>query len=554
MHCVYMSCGNIRKDLRSKASAHCWLLVAQIPIVKFELEEFQGILTSRLYHLCMGIWTASLKSASRNAIDMIDAHGYLRHVRTFLLAHLADNPEQQQIACVNTVQSPLSYCSPDQMGSATLSPLRHGTDTMHDIQQLLATSSSDVRNLRSFKRAAKARGLNGVYEPYWRDWQFADPCIFLAPDALHQWHRMFMDHPVKWARLLLGDSEIDKRISVLQRRFGFRHFKDGFTRFRQHTGREHRDIQRVFIALIAGHKSITPRIMKAFRSMMDFIYIAQYESHSSETLRYLRDALLGFHGSKIALSKAGVRDGKRRKGRFNIRKVEMLQHVSRLVEWLGSAPQFSTEQTERCHITMAKIPYEASNKKVYDSQICRFLDRNERVMLFSAYQTWLGACAEDVSYGDSEAGPPDEQPSTLFSEFLPQPIVNMFCRDAMSVPRNKTTAFVLMGPSPKATKLVDVGIKYGLADLHGQLMTFRRTSKHGQRLSRAKHPPIEIFSKLKTWTKVRMQLRSVQDEELVLPLLTVAAIPPSVDLPSGLYNFVLVRQPSDAAYMGIQGE
>lgn len=496
-----MTCGNIRKNLRCKASAHCWLLVAQIPVVKFDQVEFQGILSSRLYHRCMDICTASLKEVSHDAKQMVDAHGYLRHVRIFLLAHLADNPEQQLIACVNSAQSPLSFCPPDQMGNATLSPLRHGSDTLRDIQNLLTTSGTDASNFRSIKLAAKAHGLNGVTEPYWRDWCFADPCIFLAPDALHQWHRMFMDHLVTWARTLLGDTEIDKRISVLQKRIGFRHFNNGFTRFRQHTGREHRDIQRAFTAIIAGHKSITPRIMKAFRSMMDFIYIAQYESHSRQTLEYLRDALAGFHGCKIALSKAGVRNGKRRKGQFNIRKIEMLQHVPRLVQWLGSAPQFSTEQTELCHIAMAKVPYGASNKKGYDAQICRFLDRNERVLLFSAFQTWLDAFVEDLPleddlYEGSERGADprtvssdiDGYPSprqhgrdrTLhlaqllspFADLLPKPTVNFWNRDAAAVPRNKTTAFVLMGHSTAAMKLVDIAINYGLTDLHRRLMTF----------------------------------------------------------------------------------
>lgn len=50
-----------------------------------------------------------------------------------------------------------------------------------------------------------------------------------------------------------------------------------------------------------------------------------------------------------------------------------------------------------------------------------------------------------------------------------------------------------------------------------------------------------------------MQLRSVQDDEVVLPLLTVAAIPPGPELPSGLYNFVLIRQPPGAGFIGIQG-
>ncbi len=87
---------------------------------------------------------------------------------------------------------------------------------------------------------------------FWWDWEFADPGCFLVPDALHDWHKFMMAHPVHWVRLLLGDKEVDKRFSSLQRRVGFRHFKEGFTRFRQHTGREIRDIA------CYGHPWFTP--------------------------------------------------------------------------------------------------------------------------------------------------------------------------------------------------------------------------------------------------------------------------------------------------------
>lgn len=261
----------------------------------------------------------------------------------------------------------------------------------------------------------------------------------------------------------------------------------------------------------------------------------------------------------------------------------MLQHVPRLIQWLGSAPQFSTEQTELCHIAMAKVPYEASNRKGYDTQICRFLDRHERVLLFSAFQMWMDTFVENLpvtlvndSYEDSETdasivssesvGEPSSrrdrrdrttqsvQSSYPFADLLPKPTANVWNRDSATVPRNKTTAFVLMGLSSVATKLVDIAIKYGLTDLHGRFMSFHRRSKYVQHLTREARPLAVITSKFETWTKVRMQLRSVQDDETVLPLLTVAAIPPGPALPSGLYNFVLVKQPPGATYTGIQGE
>ena len=39
-------------------------------------------------------------------------------------------------------------------------------------------------------------------------------------------------------------------------------------------------------------------VIKAARSLLDFIYLAQYTSHSDETLGYMEEALKTFHKEK----------------------------------------------------------------------------------------------------------------------------------------------------------------------------------------------------------------------------------------------------------------
>ncbi len=199
--------------------------------------------------------------------------------------------------------------------------------------------------------------------------------------------------------MLLGDKEVDKCFSSLQRRVGFRHFKEGFTRFRQHTGREIRDIARSLVVTCYGHPWFTPPITRAFRGLIDFIYYAQYESQSDKTLEYLTSALQQFHANKEALSRAGVRNGKQMKGLFNIPKLELMQNAVRMVRSLGSLPQFSSDQTERLHILNAKLPYRHTNRKDYGPQMCRFLDRNEKVQLFTIYLQWI----RDVERSENRA-------------------------------------------------------------------------------------------------------------------------------------------------------
>ncbi len=523
-------------------------MIGQIPIPKFLEKKHQGILVKRLYHKCMDIITENLKAASFSAVEMVDAQGILRAVRTFLIAHLADFPEQQLISGVSQNYSPTSFAELHQFGDARPHRLRTGTSTLRQIKTI--RKSVPTNDLSEFLEASTKFGLNGIHQPFWRDWEFADPCYFLTPDPLHQWHRMFIDHPMKWLRKLMGDLEVDRRISSLQKWIGKRHFVNGFTRYKQHTGREQRDLQSFFIGIMNGHRTLKPEIIKAFRGLLDFIYIGQYESHSTTTLKYLNKALNTFHANKYDLSRAGARNGKRRnwfgRGEFFIPKLERLQHAVRLIKLCGSAPQFSTEFVERCHITMAKHPYRASNHEDYPEQMCRSRDREEKIVLFDQYLDWYSLNHRSRSRSSTTAktstvGAVDSR-KAIFLEFskkqLPQPTVSFF--DKKGVSQNDTTAFILTKRiTRKGLSLPDASELYDLPRLRYDLY-------------KPPTPPLP-FDQIDVWDRVRLQLRATQSEKALLSPETVLALPPSKEMPLGHCNFVLVKNPPESSHAGIRG-
>lgn len=317
---------------------------------------------------------------------MTDANGMKRRVRTILFARLADNPEQQMIACCSGDASFVSIARHPQLGSGQKQPRRTGIGTLDKIKAL--RSKVDPHNLCSYTNTARSMGLSGVHKPYWRNWKFADPSKFLAPDALHQWHKFFWVHMMGWARELIGDAELDRRYMALQKHVQYRHFREGFTKFLQHTCREARDLEASFIAVISDHPSISPGIMKCFRSLLDFIYIAQFDTHTTTTLKDLKACLSTFHANKHHLIEAGLRNGEKQKGEFNIRKLETMLFVPDFILSLGTCPQFNTEPTEKQHIPDAKEPYRKSNKKNVAPQVCLHLDRREKIELFAMYIEW----------------------------------------------------------------------------------------------------------------------------------------------------------------------
>ena len=555
-YAVYISCGNIDKRIRTKESAGAWLMVGQIPAAQFEDRAHKGLLHARLYHICMDIIMRNLKKASREPVEMPDSSGALRLVRTILHAHLADYPEQLLISCTAANTAPHSMAHMTHFEDSNPHPLKHRDTILALIDK--ATKAVDPDRLGRFKTHCTSLGINGVVKPFWRDWKYADPCTFLAPDALHQWHQFFWDHPMKWVRSkrLLGRRETEMRYRCLQKRVGEKFFGAGFTSLNQMTGREKRDLTSHFVGILNGHPKITPPIMDCFRGLIDFIYLAQYESHSTETLGYLDEALAAFHDNKEAVAASGVRRGVRRKNRFNIQKIELFHHVRRLIEELGSTPQFTAEQTEHCHMTMAKLPYRHTNRKGYAAQMCRFLDRQEKIHLFDLFLSWT-----KLVVGDPNLADPNEEftgfgtisPAEFAEHLLPQQVQNEFEEDN---PQNETTAFVLTSTiSKKAISFADAASLFKLPSLEALIVEY---FKHGKRIRDGADAYTDLnrnisLDSLDIWYKVRMQLYAEQDEKKVLPLVTVTASPPSEAQPFGLCNFVLVRDPEDAASSGIRG-
>ncbi len=68
-------------------------------------------------------------------------------------------------------------------------PARTGIGTLLAIRKLQMKVKAS--NITQYDRAAGKIGMNGVVKPFWHNWKFADPSKFLAPDALHQWHKFF---------------------------------------------------------------------------------------------------------------------------------------------------------------------------------------------------------------------------------------------------------------------------------------------------------------------------------------------------------------------------
>ncbi|KAJ7749355.1 hypothetical protein B0H14DRAFT_3096936 [Mycena olivaceomarginata] len=365
---VYLSIGNISKDIRRQPSAHAMVLIGYLPVSKLKCftEATRALAGYRLFHHCMRSLLKPLVEAGEKGVDMVCADGFIRRVHPILATYVADFPEQCLVACCKESRCPRCI---------TLALLdRHQQG--HDPPE--------------FDRD----GLREVYQPFWRDLPHCDIFTCFTPDLLHQLHQgVFKDHLVKWCSKLLGEAEFDARFKAMNPHPGLRQFKKGISTVSQWTGTEHKEMQRVFLGVLAG--AVNARVLTVVKSLMDFIYYAQLQSHTPKTLRRLQESLDTFHSHKDVFIDLKIRK------HFNIPKLHALQHYVDRICALGSADGYNTELPERLHIDFAKKAYQASNRRDYTSQMTVWLQLQEAFALRESYLDWL----DDTLTAEARAPP-----------------------------------------------------------------------------------------------------------------------------------------------------
>ncbi|KIK17766.1 hypothetical protein PISMIDRAFT_110808, partial [Pisolithus microcarpus 441] len=252
-----------------------------------------------------------------------------------------------------------------------------------------------------------AQGLRPIFSPFWADLPHADIFTAITSDILHQLHQgIFKDHFKKWCMVLMDKQDFDACFRTMPVFLGLCHFKEGISKAKQWTGTDHKQVQCTFLTALVG-TAPHPDVIKAGSSLLDFIYLTQYQSHTDHMLVTLQQALDGFHAAKDIFVKLGCRE------HFNVPKIHSLQHYIEMIRSLGSLDSLNTETSEWLHIDFAKKAYTASNQRDYSIQMTRWLQCQEAVIWFSSFLTWHNGNnhlvlhpADDCSRSDESKAPP----------------------------------------------------------------------------------------------------------------------------------------------------
>lgn len=334
---------------------------------------------------------------------------------------------------------------------------------------------------------------------------------------------------------------------------------------------------------------MTKGFVIAIRALMDFRYLAQAPEIDDDVCSQIDSTLQEFHANKHAILDANARVGKGNRPIENwyIPKLEMLHSVVPNIRANGAPYQWSADITERAHRTVIKDPGRSGNNQGYDNQICRGLDRADKVHRFDLATSIRDAGVKfgqrdgnrndqdssDEEESDDEGNKPHHihQTSTLLASVHPvsnlagssRPPKDYFklakdlldrkyphARQPYRTFSTPSTAFHLTRePTFRDVSVDEAAIQFSLTDFRPALADFlKRVGIHGD------NTPLPIggrhvaqsgcelpFDTIRTWSKLRIQGKQYHLPNEPAEARILMAAPSSMEWPLGQFDIVIAN-------------
>ncbi|KAJ7868024.1 hypothetical protein B0H14DRAFT_3586641 [Mycena olivaceomarginata] len=358
---VYMTIGNIPKEIRRKPSRRGHILLGYLPTSRMKHVKNKAArrrILANVFHACMSYMLEPLKSAGVTGLPMTSGDGVTRRGHPIYATFVGDYPEQVLVTAVKTGECPTCDVPRDELGLPSDYPLR-------DLGKILDALDTLDSGPTAYAAACKDAGIKPIYHPFWEGLPYTNIFQAISPDVLHQLYQGIVKHLIAFLTEVVGEAEIDARCRRLPPNHNIRLFMSGISNLSRVTGKEHDQISRFVLALIIDVKlpnniSSAP-LLAAVRGILDFVHLAQYPMHTSETLTHLENALQRFHDNKWIFVTLEVRE------EFNLPKLHSCRHyvmyiklfdAYRSTNFKDEFPQMTLwlERKEKRRLKMAKNP------------------------------------------------------------------------------------------------------------------------------------------------------------------------------------------------------
>lgn len=286
---------------------HAQLLFAYLPTEQFTgttlSKEQIRLAKHRAFHYCLKRIFETLGTAGKHGVQLESGDGKVRRCFPILAAYVADYPEQCLATCTRYFQCPICRVDSGKLGEYGESEKRSQRETLQKLAEASRASTKGAAN-----SILKEAGITDTPEPFFSDLPYTDINQSITPDVLHQLYQGLVKHLTGWLSRIIGPRELDLRFARLPPNHALRIFKNGISGFSRLSGNEHRQIAKQMLGCIVGRAPST--VVRVSCALLDFLYIAQFETHTSQSLKQLEDALEDFHKNKHGFLDTNARDGK----------------------------------------------------------------------------------------------------------------------------------------------------------------------------------------------------------------------------------------------------
>ncbi|KAJ7595561.1 hypothetical protein C8J56DRAFT_1001694 [Mycena floridula] len=341
---LYLTIGNILKEVRRKPSCRAYILLAYLPTTK---------LTHKL---------------NLSRIPMAAGNGTVYLTQSLFAIFIGDYTEQILTGGVKNMHCATCPTDKNHLGDFPSA----ASEEYRDLIAILDALDKFDNDPAHFFSACKGAGIKPLIDPFWKGLPFAHIYRLITPDILHQLYQGVIKHLLKWLIVAYGEAEIDAHCCCLPPNHNIRLFMNGITSLSRVSGAEHDQMCCFMLGLIIdiplenGTRTDANWIVRATQAILDFLYLSQYPVHNDEMLECLDAALKAFHDNKQVFIDLGIRD------EFNIPKLHFMY-------------------TERLHIDLAKDAYHATNRKDEYPQMTLWLEQREKINQHEKYISWVSA-------------------------------------------------------------------------------------------------------------------------------------------------------------------
>ncbi|KAF6751581.1 hypothetical protein DFP72DRAFT_991307 [Ephemerocybe angulata] len=280
---VYLTIGNIPKHIPQ-------ILLAYLPTSKLDHipnKAAQRRALANLFHACLSFILEPLKVAGVDGIMLHDGNGEVRRGHPILACYVGDYPEQTLVGAV-------------KQGNCAVCPATRDTLDEHDPDWDFRDVDA-VRDALNSQRCLEA-GIKPVQDPFWKELPFVHIYCSITPDVLHQLYQGVVKHVILWLHIICGSDEIDARCRRLPPNHNIQLFLKGISHLSRVTGTKHDQICRFLLGLIVDiqlpHGYSNVRLLRAVRSLLDFIHLARMPVHDNRSLDAMDLALETFEKTR----------------------------------------------------------------------------------------------------------------------------------------------------------------------------------------------------------------------------------------------------------------